>query len=171
MTNSMSSLKCKPISQVAYQPYGDLICADEQKAFVSSNMGTAKRFNHLTTIENERPEKAKLNLCVFRCQPANFPIEIKLLERHQFSTQVFLPMKDDARYLVIVCLGNDKPDLNTLRAFSVKGAMGISYRPGVWHYPMTALDQNIDFSCLVWEDGSKKDCQIVSLATPILIQI
>ncbi|MBX9694898.1 MAG: ureidoglycolate lyase [Cyanobacteria bacterium] len=169
MTNSITTLKCKPISRAAYQVYGDLICADEGRAFVSSNMGTAKRFNHLTPVDNNRPTSAKLNLCVFRCQPTNLPLEIKLLERHEFSTQVFLPMKDDALFVVIVCLGGDKPDLNTLRAFIVDGAIGISYRPGVWHYPMTALEKGIDFSCLVWEDGSKQDCEIVSLPSAISV--
>jgi ureidoglycolate lyase len=119
-----------------------------------------------------RPGKATLNLCVFRCNPlAQLPLEIKLLEKHQHSTQVFMPMTDAARFLTIVCLGADAPDLATLLVFLTEGAQGVSYRPGVWHYPMTVLEKQIDFSCLVWEDGTADDCTIVTLAQPILVSV
>ena len=70
--------------------------------------------------------------------------------------------KNYYRYLVIVTLGGDAPDLSTLAAFIAHGTEGISYRPGVWHHPMIALDHETDFICLVWEDGSRDDCTIVS---------
>ena len=34
---------------------------------------------------------------------------------------------------------------------------------GVWHHPMIALDAPIDFTCLVWEDGSEGDCEVAPL--------
>ncbi|MFX5718669.1 ureidoglycolate lyase, partial [Acinetobacter baumannii] len=76
--------------------------------FKPANMGTAKRFNHLCKLENLRSDKAKLNLCVFRCTPLQaLPLELKLLEKHQYSTQVFMPMANNAKYLAVVCLGKD----------------------------------------------------------------
>jgi ureidoglycolate lyase len=156
-----STFLIEPISREAYAPYGDLIAADEALPFNYANMKTAKRFNFLSDVVNLRPDRAKLNLCVFRCSPLEkLPFEIKLLERHEFSTQVFMPMSSAARFLVIVSLGGDKPDLTTLKAFEVTNPQGISYKPGVWHYPMTALDNQVDFSCLVHEDGSSDDCEI-----------
>lgn len=158
----------EPISREAYEPYGSLIAADEALPFKFANMKTAKRFNHLADVVNLRPESATLNLCVFRCSPLEkLPFEIKLLERHQYSTQVFMPISSDARYLVIVSLGSDKPDLSTLKAFEVFNPQGISYKPGVWHYPMTALVNQIDFACLVHEDGSNDDCEVVTLEQPV----
>lgn len=82
-----------------------------------------------------------------------------------------MPMSSDARFLVIVSLGGDKPDLSTLKAFEVTNPQGISYKPGVWHYPMTALDNQVDFSCLVHEDGSSGDCEICQFEFPIEIAI
>jgi ureidoglycolate lyase len=67
------------------------------------------------------------------------------------------------RYLVLVALGADRPDLATLAAFVATGAQGVSYRPGVWHHPMIALDDAIDFTCFVFEDGSAGDCVVASL--------
>jgi ureidoglycolate lyase len=128
-----------------------------------ANRGTARRFDRLVALENLRPASATLNVCVFRCAPRPPPlkIEIALLEKHPASTQVFLPMSA-RRYLVVVALGDARPDLSTLAAFEAAGGQGISYHPGVWHHPMIALDAQADFACLVWEDGSDTDCIEVS---------
>jgi ureidoglycolate lyase len=163
-------LKTIAITREAYQPYGNLIAADDALPFKSANFGRAKRFNHLGEIENLRTG-AKLNLCIFRCQPAALPLAIKLLEKHPYSTQVFLPMHHSAKFLVLVALGDEAPELDTLKAFIVEGSQGITYHPGVWHYPMTALDGEIDFSCLIWEDDSKGDCEIYNLKETLTVDV
>ncbi|MBI4057488.1 MAG: ureidoglycolate lyase, partial [Elusimicrobia bacterium] len=95
-------VKTRPLTRQKYEAYGDVISTQGRRA-VSANMGTAKRYNHLASLSNLRPRKARLNLCVFRCRPyKKFPIPIKLLERHPFSTQVFIPMTGAKRYLVVV---------------------------------------------------------------------
>jgi ureidoglycolate lyase len=127
----------------------------------SANQGTARRFDHLASLENLRPGRATLNVAVFRCAPRPPPpLAVGLLEKHPASTQIFIPM-NARRYLVIVALGGALPDLSTLAAFVATGAQGISYFPGVWHHPMIALDGEIDFTCLIWEDGSEDDCTVV----------
>ena len=45
------------------------------------------------------------------------------------------------RYVVIVALGLDEPDMSTLKAFMASGTDAISYHPGVWHHPLLCLDQ------------------------------
>ncbi|MBI4057157.1 MAG: ureidoglycolate lyase [Elusimicrobia bacterium] len=163
-------MKLRFLTPQNYKSYGSVISAHGPS--VSANMGTAKRFNHLTKVANLRPKRAKLNVCLFRCRPhRKFPITIKLLERHPFSTQVFIPMTGAKRYLVVVSLGKEKPDLNSLSAFIATGSQGISYKPGVWHHPLIALDKPTDFGCLIWENGTKEDCQVVKLKNPILIRI
>ncbi|MBX9689250.1 MAG: ureidoglycolate lyase [Candidatus Obscuribacterales bacterium] len=165
-------IKAVGLSKAAYQDYGRLIRADESEPFKAANMGTAKRFNHLCELENLRSDKAKLNLCIFRCSPLREKhLELRLLEKHQHSSQVFMPMARDGKYLAVVCLGSEKPDLTTLKAFIVEGAVGVSYFPGVWHYPMTALENQLDFSCLVYENESPDDCQIEYLEQPVIIEL
>lgn len=169
--NSATTLKALPLSRVEYERYGRVIAADDALPWRSANMGTSRRFNHLAGVENLRPDKAKLNLCVFSTTPlAQPPLEMKLLEKHPYSTQVFLPMDSGGQYLVVVCLGGDEPDLSTLAAFVAAGSQGISYYPGVWHYPMTSLNKSIDFACLVYEDGTKDDCIIQQLSPSILVE-
>jgi ureidoglycolate lyase len=154
----------RPLTAEAYAPYGAVVMASPRgEPGRPVNQGTARRWDNLASIENLRPG-ASLNLSVFRCQPRPpGPIPVALLEKLPASTQVFLPMTA-RRYLVIVALGDERPDLATLSAFIASGAQGISYSPGVWHHPMIALDAEIDFACLVWEDGSEEDCAEVRLS-------
>jgi ureidoglycolate lyase len=149
----------QPLTLAAYAPFGHVIMASPQgEPGRPANQGTARRFNHLAPVVDLRPGKATLNVCVFRVAPRLvFPLPIALLEKHPASTQVFLPM-NAGRYLVLVAGGGARPDLATLAAFIASGAQGVSYAPGVWHHPMIALDAPLDFSCLVWEDGTAGDC-------------
>jgi ureidoglycolate lyase len=167
-TTRATVIKPIKLSRQAYERYGTVIGADESLPFKLANMGTAKRFNDLADVQNRRPD-ARLNMCVFRCSAAKLPLEIKLLEKHEHSTQIFLPMNASASYLAIVCLGGDAPDLNALSAFLVEGPQGISYAPGVWHYPMTPLNEPIDFACLVAENDSAQDCTIHNFEVPLTI--
>ncbi|HEY4119630.1 MAG TPA: ureidoglycolate lyase, partial [Byssovorax sp.] len=128
-----------------------------------ANMGTARRFDRLAALENLRAT-ATANVAVFRCQPCTArPVPVRLLERHPHTTQLFAPMTA-RRYLVVVARGGDRPDLSTLAAFVATGAEGVTYRPGVWHHPLIALDAACDFACVVFEDGTAGDCDAVELA-------
>lgn len=149
----------------AYAPYGHVIMASPRgEAGSTANMGTARRFQRLAELVSTRPDSATPNACLFRCQPRlAWPMELSLLEKHEASTQLFSPM-NASRYLVIVALGGDTPDLSTLAAFVASGTQAITYRPGVWHHPMIALDAETDFFCLVWEDGTARDCTVVHYA-------
>jgi ureidoglycolate lyase len=149
----MRSLTALPLEREAYARFGDVIAANP--GWRSANQGSAQKSEHLAELIDQR--SARPNLSVFRCAAREVPFEVALLEKHEASTQVFVPM-NGSRYLVIVALGADEPDLSTLTAFVATGAQGITYRPGVWHHPMVALDRETDFFCLVYEDGTARDC-------------
>ena len=157
-------IRCSPLTADAYALYGDVIMASPRgEPGKLANQGTARRFDHLAALDDLRPGRAKLDVTVFRCAPrAAAPFTVELMEKHPASTQIFVPM-NAARYLVLVALGGDQPDLATLAAFVATGTQGVSYRPGVWHHPMIALDHEIDFTCFVFEDGSADDCTVASL--------
>jgi len=144
-----------------FAPFGTVIRAEGK--YHDANQGTAQRFDRIAEVNNLRPTSATLNLAVFRCSPQKVEaFEVKLLEKHPHSTQVFIPMAT-SRYLVIVAeaaADRDAPDLSTVRAFIVSGSKGVAYLPGCWHHPIIALDERLDFSCLVWEDASAGDCVV-----------
>jgi ureidoglycolate lyase len=170
---AVTTLKTIPLAAAAYRPYGTVIAPDPSVPSAPANQGTAERYNRLGRVENLRHDRAAPNLCVFSCQPfTGTRFEVRLLEKHPHSTQVFIPMSGEAeRYLVVVCLGGDEPDLSTLRAFIARKDQGVTYLPGVWHHPLIALDHPTNFACLVWEDGSAGDCETRTLIAPVAVDL
>lgn len=162
-------MRARRLTPAAYRPYGAVVAA--AGGAKDANMGTARRWDRLALLENRR-RGATANLCVFRCKPFKgkaFPVQ--LLERHAKSTQVFLPLAGAGKCLVVVARGGAKPDLATLAAFVMEGAQGVTYKPGVWHHPMVALGKTSDLACLVYEDGSKADCEVFPLAKPVSVRL
>ncbi len=163
-------LSARALTRAAYAAYGDVIAADESLPWRPANLGTARRYNHLAALTSTRPGAAA-NLCVFAVAPfAGARFEVAMLERHQHSTQAFMPLQD-ARYLAVVCGGDDEPDLTTLAAFVVDSPAGITYHPGTWHHPLTVLGRAADFACIVYEDGGEGDCDEVALTPSRFIEI
>jgi ureidoglycolate lyase len=148
----------RPLTREAFAPFGHVLeITPSLGEGTSVNMGTARRHNAVLEVENLRPN-AKLNVAAFRCQPSTpgkFPVVE--VEKHPHSGQLFVPL-NATRYMVAVAHGQDTPDLDTLEVFLAHGRQGVCYGPGIWHQPMIVFDVATDFSCFVWEDGTKEDC-------------
>ncbi|KAG0736274.1 hypothetical protein G6F16_002078 [Rhizopus arrhizus] len=164
------TLTAMPLTSEAYAPYGDVIHPPGARSKTGANQGTASKFHHVALVNNLFPQgDGKMNVCIFRCKPAQqLPFTVKLLERHPYSTQAFIPMTSGGTrgYLVVVALNgiDDRPDLSTLKAFIATSTQGVNYRQGVWHHPMIALDSVTDFAVIVHENGiPKDDCNEVNV--------
>lgn len=155
----MSTLRAQPLTPDAFAPFGRVVSAGLQPGS-SANQGTAVRFDFCADLRSTRPE-ARPNLTVFRSVAKALPFEVKLLERHPCSTQVFLPMVI-SRYLVVVApnAADGGPDLERLVAFTCLPGQGVEYGVGTWHHPMVALDAPGELAMFVWEDGSALDCEV-----------
>ncbi len=108
-------LGATPLTTEGFKSYGGVIDGpssnnpDKWKEFKIVNQGTAKKYLNLAQILNNYPSEAgaKTNIHVYRCDPAKqLPFEVKLLERHRFTTQAFIPMVPiggkQQGYLVVV---------------------------------------------------------------------
>lgn len=162
MSESPRLIVPQPLTTAAYAPYGKVIMASPRgEEGAVANLGTALRYDDVCAVVNGRPATADLKVKVFRSNPV--PLEkrpLALLEHHPKSTQLFIPM-NASRFIALVALGGDKPDLSTLAAFVAEGPQGISYAPGVWHHPMLTIDSQTDFVVFVNEDGTDEDCVVV----------
>ena len=171
----MTTIFCEPLTAQNYQPFGSVVAARTDVTPTKANLNTADRYNFLADLQNLRGDQAKANLCVFRCRPmipkdiARF--DIKLLERHPSSSQLFVPMQSGTRFLVVVALGASAPDLSTLRAFWGQSGHGITYQPGIWHHPLIVVGEPADFVCIVWENGRPDDCETLPLSPHVQIQL
>ncbi|KAH9906716.1 ureidoglycolate hydrolase [Xylariomycetidae sp. FL2044] len=116
--------------------------------------------------------------------------DVKILERHPFTTQTFIPLTADStkRYLVIVAPslaalthhheesspplpapsrdprrgrpGPGLPDVRGMRAFVARGDQAVTYGAGTWHAPMVALGPR----------GSTIDFVVVQFANDVPIE-
>ncbi|KAI8800779.1 ureidoglycolate hydrolase-domain-containing protein [Cladochytrium replicatum] len=189
MTRSIV-IRTEPLTREAFAEFGHVIEAGGAGG-ASANQGTATRFNFLAPLVNLRARRdtsnsfnefppdrlrdppARENVCVFKVRPRSMPFQVKLLERHKYSTQLFCPMGADPtfRYLVIVSKAIPyspqhtttfyPPDPHSIRAFIATANQAISYHPGTWHHPLISLgsanssasatEVMQDFLCVVFE--------------------
>ncbi|KAJ2130743.1 Allantoicase [Coemansia sp. RSA 678] len=180
----------EPLTIESFKPYGDVIQLEGNKNVIIANQGTAKRVNHVAKLENLRSgpspalQSAKPNMCIFSSAPRPTTgglFQVKLLERHPYSSQVFMPIHEQGvktspdlpSYLVIVAENgsDDLPDLRTIRAFAATSTQGINYKANSWHSPMVTIGRRVNFVVLVWENGVKlQDCEEAPI-TPVLIDL
>ncbi|GAB4110223.1 MAG: ureidoglycolate lyase [Sandaracinaceae bacterium] len=159
----MRALAAVPITPEAYAPYGALVLARVDLAPRSANHGDAEAWDALAVLDNLRGTAARCTASLFRCRAhAVASFEVRVLERHPLSTQMFVPMRA-SRFLLVVARGGDTPDLATAAAFVVEGPCAITYAPGVWHHPMIALDEPADFVNVIFSDGTSADCEEVTV--------
>jgi ureidoglycolate lyase len=153
----MPDLHPRALTPEDFAPFGAVI-ASRSEPSRPCNHDTGQAWDELALLESLRGESAKATASLFRLAPHLEPrLEVRWLERHPHSTQLFAPM-NAGRYLVVVALGGDAPDLSTLAAFIGEARQAMTYAPGVWHHPMVALDREIDFVNLLYVDGTAEDC-------------
>lgn len=147
-----------PITKDSFSPFGELVDVAL----------SGERTDRTASIEH-RQVNATFHLSTIRIAPSSLPFSINEMERHEFSSQSFLPL-DAARYLL--CVAKNDPDgwpiATSLQAFIVPKGVGITYRTGVWHHPMIALDAPGSFAIMMWY-GDKPNEEFVDLSNPVAI--
>ena len=165
-------LKPEPLTPEAFAPFGDLIQVGGEPIMI--NEGTTERYHKLSqvTLGNE-PGAAMGIINIFRAQPRAMPMVITMMERHPLGSQAFLPTNEKP-YLVLVCLGDDAPDPDTLKLFIADGSgpsvQGVSYKANCWHHPLLALDEQTDF-WVVDRMGGGNNLEEMDFDSSISIQI
>jgi ureidoglycolate lyase len=151
-----------PLTAEAFAPYGDVLAAPAEFGRVYFDPG----------LRSSRPA-ARPSLSVGHVRPvANLPLEAKVMERHEFSSQSFLPL-DVSRWLVIVAPpdAGGGPDAARALAFLAGAAQGVTYHAGTWHHPLTILDRPARMAVFMWRDGTSTDEEFRPLATPFTVEI
>ena len=155
-----------PLTPEAFLPFGRVIqsfstphAAPAGIKVTGANQDSAQKFHKLALLESAYSmdgAAATSGVSTYRCKPLQYDVgeaadkgwEVKLLERHPYTTQVFVPMgagsaqdpegiqQPGNRYLVVVALNkseaDDSPNLDSLRAFVAHGGQSIMYGKGVW---------------------------------------
>ena len=105
-------------------------------------------------------------LALFRARPRDPRGPWQQLERHRLGTQTFVPM-GSARYVVLVALGDEQPDMFTLAGFAVGGQQAVTLRAGTWHHGLIAPDGG-DF-VVIERQAETVDCELATLAIAVTL--
>ena len=151
----MRTLIARPLTATSFAPYGEVLEAP----------GDAGRTYIEQALANGRPgAKPSLSFTLSKV-PASLPFKVVQMERHQFSSQSFVPM-DRGRFLVVVApkLESGGPDAARAEAFVGGPGQGVTYGMDVWHHALTVLDAPMRFAIFMWLERSATDEEFVDVS-------
>jgi ureidoglycolate lyase len=151
-----------PLTPEAFAAFGDVLRAPPEpgRNYYNNALGNGRAM-------------ARPNLSVVLVNPLpSLPLSVRRMERHEFSSQSFIPL-DVGRWLVVVAphAQSGGPDAEKARAFLAGPDQGITYGMNVWHHPLTILDRPARFAVFMWLEGSKTDEEFVALAKPLTVTV
>jgi ureidoglycolate lyase len=156
------ALRLRPLDAHAFAAYGEVLDLAE---------GPARAINDGTTQRHELPSTLELTrhggspaLASFRAQAQPLEGPWKLLERHLWGSQTFIPLQA-GRWVVLVARGHTRPDPGSLAAFAVGAQQGVTLHAGTWHHPLIALDDGLFL--VIERKGPAVDCEVVQLEVPV----
>jgi ureidoglycolate lyase len=151
----------QPLTKDAFAPFGDVIDVPNEPG----------RQYYEDALGNLRPAAHPSLSLSLKAETPDRPLEADLLERHEFSSQTFVPI-DVARWLIVVAphAKAGGPDLSGVKAFIATGKQGVTYKPNTWHHGLTVLDKPGRFAVFMWRVGGKGDEEFVPVA-PFTIRI
>jgi ureidoglycolate lyase len=151
----------QPLTKEAFAPFGDVIDVPNEPG----------RQYYEDALGNLRPAAHPSLSLSLKAETPDRPLKADLLERHEFSSQTFVPI-DVARWLIVVAphATAGGPDLGGVQAFIATGKQGVTYKPNTWHHGLTVLDKPGRFAVFMWRDGGKGDEEFVPVE-PFTIRI
>jgi ureidoglycolate lyase len=156
------TIVAKPLDADEFAPYGDVLAPPAELGRVYFDAGLS------STRPGARPS---LSVAHVKFLP-KLPLEATVMERHEFSSQSFVPL-DVSRWLVVVAPSapDGGPDGARAVAFLAGPGQGVTYHAGTWHHPLTILDRPGRFAVFMWRDGTKTDEEFRTLATPFTVDV
>ena len=148
-------LRVQNLTPAAYAPYGEVLSAP--------SVPGREYFD--CSLANARADAWPSLSVVLKLPIERLPIEADLFERHEFSSQTFVPL-DVSRWLIVVCphASSGGPDVSRAVAFLAGPDQGITYGMNVWHHGLTVLDRPARFAVFMWRNGSAGDEEFVHVA-------
>ena len=135
-------LRLEPLTAEAFAPFGDVVAPP----------ALGDRVSLMDTLGG-RDGAGMPRLSFSHAAPLPLPLVATQMERHNRSSQCFVPM-DAARWVVIAAPdAGGRPDAAGLRGFVAGPDQAVNYHRGVWHHPSRVLDRPARFAVLMWTTG------------------
>jgi ureidoglycolate lyase len=153
----MTVMTTRPLTAEAFAPYGEVL-------EVPREAGRLYYERALATLRLGAWPSLSLS---WRDPHPGGPLRVHQMERHQFSSQSFVPL-GPVRWLVLVAphAAGGGPDMARAEAFIAAPGQGVTYGADVWHHPLTVLDAPGRFAVVMWRDGTPTDEEFIPV-TPL----
>lgn len=154
-------LIAQPLTAEGFAPFGAVLDAPAQAGRTYFD-GTLANLRH-----GARPSLSLAR----RNEVATLPFTATQMERHEFSSQSFVPI-DCGGWLVMVAphTADSRPDMTKARAFLAGPEQGVTYRANIWHHPLTIVERPAAFAIFMWLEGGRGDEEFFTLADPVTIR-
>lgn len=137
----MKQIVAQPLKREAFALFGDVIETDGAEHF-QINFGNCTRFHDLAKVETTG-ENAHTLINIFRGTPYEFPLILKMVERHPLGSQAFIPLSPRPFLVVVAPSEGDRP--GDPLAFVTAPGQGVNYARNIWHAVLTPIGQTQDF--------------------------
>ncbi len=150
----------EPLIANAFAPFGEVLQ-------VPAGGGRSYFDQALSNLRDAA--KPSLSLA-HRADIASLPFTATQMERHEFSSQTFVPI-EAGPWLVMVAphATGGGPDMTRARAFLAGPGQGVTYGANVWHHPLTILERPASFAIFMWLTRGPGDEEFFTLKTPVTI--
>lgn len=137
----MRKLVAQTLTRANFAAFGEVIDTGGDNHF-PINGGKAERHHDLATAE-ATGAAARVIISIFRGTPYDFPLQLRMVERHPFGSQAFMPLSPRP-FLVVVCHDGEKGPAEP-HAFMTQPGQGVNYPRGRWHAVLTPIGEPQDF--------------------------
>lgn len=154
------TLIAQPLTAEGFAPFGTVLDAPRQ----------AGRTYFDVTLANRRSGARPSLSIARRDEVATLPFTATMMERHEFSSQSFVPI-DCCGWIVMVAphTADSRPDMTKARAFLAGPEQGVTYGANIWHHPLTIVERPASFAIFMWLEGGRGDEEFFTLAEPVTI--
>ncbi|MBX3598061.1 MAG: ureidoglycolate lyase [Rhizobiaceae bacterium] len=154
------------LTRESFAPFGDVI-ETEGAHHYPINGGKCERYHDLAKVE-ATGTNARVLISLFKGTPYEFPLSLKMVERHPFGSQAFIPLSPRP-FVVIVC--HDTPDgPGEPHAFITHPGQGVNYPRNLWHGVLTPVGEPQDF-VVVDRGGDEMNAEEFYFAEPYEIRL
>ena len=145
----------QPLTSDAFAPFGDVIDMPTEPG----------RTYYEDALGNLRADAHGQPVVALKAPTPDRPLSADLLERHEFSSQTFVPV-DVGRWLIVVAphAAAGGPDIAGARLHRRPAARASPTSANTWHHGLTVLDRPGRFAVFMWRDGSTGDEEFVPVA-------
>ena len=163
----MQKVKIKTLNAAAFAPFGEVI-ESAGAEYHLINDGRFERYHALSKVDLNASDDTYPIISLFKCARAtSLPYTLKLMEKHPVGSQAFMPL-NNIPFVIAVAKSDAAMKRQEIYAFKSNGNQGINLSRGIWHMPLIAPGEGLEF-LVVDREGPGTNCIEMPVDPPVQI--